>query len=121
MYTINKSAVISVNKNQANVDNFKYNEKAYKKSFIELLKKNYDLDNNLENKNGLISKISIEEYKIYKKGQSDKFTKEKNDDTVIHTVLKVKVKPIILRTILEEIFVFTIHEDVNLNMAKNEK
>lgn len=118
MYTINKAAVISVNKNQANIDKFTYNEKEYKKVFTELLKENYDLDDNLKNENGLISKVSIEEYKIYKEGQKDNFTNNKCDDAIIHTVLEVKIKPIILRSALEDIFVFTIHEDVNLNMAK---
>ena len=118
MYIINKSAVMSVNKNQANVDSFKYDEKELKKFFIESLKKNYDLNDELENKNGLITKLEIEDYEIYKKGKIDKFTNIKCDNRVIHTVVKVRVRPIILKSVLEDIFVFTIHEDVNLNMAK---
>lgn len=118
MYTINKVAVLSVNKNRANIDDFTYNEREYKKVFTKLLKENYDLDDNYENKNGLISKIKIEEYKIYTEGQKDNFSNLKSDDTVIHTVLEVKVRPIILRSVLEDIFTFTIHEDVNLNMVK---
>lgn len=118
MYTINKSAMIAVNKNKANIDMFSYNEEEYKKVFVKLLKENYGLDDKLENKNGLISKIDIEEYKIYNKGQIDKFTNVRCDDIVIHTVLKVKVKPIVLRKLFEKVFVFDIHEDVNLNMVK---
>ena len=66
MYLINKSAVIAVNKNYANVDKFSYNEKEYKKYFKESLQKNYDLNDNLENEQKLIKKIVIEDYKIYK-------------------------------------------------------
>ena len=118
MYTINKSATISVNKNQANIDNFTYNKSEYKKYFIESLRKNYSLSENLENKTGLIKKIEIEEYEIYKIGQKDNYTKERCENQTIHTVLKVKIKPIILERLFEDIFTFKIHEDVNLNMVK---
>ncbi len=121
MYTINKSAVIAVNQNQANIDNFTYNEKEYKKFFVKMLKENYNLNDDLENQNALINKVKIKEYVIYKKGKKDNFTGEKCDDATIHTVLDVKIKPIILQSILKDIFVFTIHEDVNLNMAKYNK
>jgi len=36
---------------------------------------------------------------------------------VIHTVVEVKVTPIIMREFLEDIFTFEVHEDVNLNTA----
>ena len=118
MYVVNKSAIISVNKNQANIDNFTYNKSEYKKHFIESLRKNYNLNENLENKTGLIKKIEIEEYEIYKIGQKDNYTKERCDAQTIHTVITIKIRPIILANLLENIFTFKIHEDVNLNMVK---
>ncbi len=119
MYTINKAAVIAVNQNLASMDYFTYQEKEYKKFFVKMLKENYHLDDDLESKNGLISKVTIVEYDIYQKGKKDGFTNEKCKDTVIHTVIKVKIKPIILKQMLSHIFTFTIHEDVNLNMAND--
>ena len=121
MYSINKSAIIAVNKNEANVDKFTYNEKEYKKYFENALRKNYNLDEDLENKKGLIEKITLEEYKILKKGNNDNFTKEKCDDTTIHTVIRIQIKPLILKSVLKDIFTFKIHEDVNLNMVKTKK
>ena len=50
--------------------------------------------------------------------QEDNFNNQKCDDNTIHTVITVKIKPIILKKELENIFTFKIHEDVNLNMAK---
>ena len=44
MYTINKSAIMAVNKNKANVDKFEYDEREYKRYFSQMLKKNYDLN-----------------------------------------------------------------------------
>lgn len=116
MYSMNKSAVIAVNKNKANTDRFSYNKNAYKDEFVKLLIKNYELDDNFSNEDKLITHISIEEYEVYNKNKKDNFTKKRCDERTIHTVLKVKVRPIILKEFLEEIFCFTIHEDVNLNM-----
>ncbi len=118
MYVANKAAVVSVNKNQANIDNFKYDEKEYKKYLKKALMKNYNLNDNLENPNALIKKIEIIDYKIYQKGELDSYTSEKCDNATIHTILKIEVKPIIMAETLEDVFTFTIHEDVNLNMAR---
>lgn len=117
MYSMNKSAVIAVNKNIANTDKFSYNKDAYKKEFMKLLIENYKLDDNFSNEDKLITHISVEEYEVYNKNKKDSFTKKRCDDRTIHTVIKVKIKPIILKEFLENIFCFTIHEDVNLNMV----
>lgn len=117
MYSIARSGIISVNKNQANVGNFKYDVKAYKTEFEKSLKENYKLNEDFENEEKLISKIKILEYKIYKKGEKDNFTKNKTSNRTLHIVLEVKLKPIIFRKLLEKIFVFKIHEDVNLNVV----
>lgn len=118
MYSLNRSAIIAVNKNKANIDNFSYDKNTYEKEFIELLKNNYELDDELKNENKLISKIEIVEYKVLEAKSKDTYTGKNLQTRTIHTVLKVKIKPIILRSILEEIFIFTIHEDVALNMLE---
>lgn len=115
MYSMNKSAIVAVNKYRTSMDEFSYSKVAYEKEFLKLLKSNYELNEDLENDKKLITAITIEEYNIYDKNQKDSFTKEKCNGRTIHTVLKVKIKPIILSELLEEIFVFTIHEDVALN------
>ena len=118
MYSLNKSAVISVNKYKTSIDDFSYNSKVYKNEFINGLKANYDLNDELENKDKLINKIEVIEYTIYEANKKDSYTKKRVDDRVIHTVLKVRITPIILKSFLEDIFVFTIHEDVVLNSMK---
>lgn len=117
MYSMNKSAIIAVNKNITNIDNFSYSKEAYKEEFLKLLKSNYELNDNFSNDKKLITHIDVEEYEIYKKNKKDAFTRKRTNNRVIHTVLKVKVRPIILKEFLENIFVFTVHEDVNLNMV----
>ena len=69
MYSMNKSAVIAVNKNKANTDRFSYNKNTYKDEFVKLLIKNYELDDNFSNEDKLITHISIEEYEVYNKNK----------------------------------------------------
>lgn len=118
VYSISKSGIISVNKNKANTGMFSYDTKTFKKELEKSLKDNYDLDDDMSNTEKLISKITIKEYKLYKKGQTDSYLKRRCENDTLHIVLDVKIRPIILRSFLENIFVFTIHEDVNLNMLK---
>ncbi len=120
MYSLNRSAIIAVNKYHTSIDAFSYDKYVYKQEFVKGLKSNYDLNDNLENENKLISKIEIVEYAIYGSGQKDSYTNKRSDDRVLHTVLIVKISPIILKSYLEDIFVFTIHEDVALNSMKTE-
>lgn len=115
IYSINKSAIIAVNKTETSIGNFSFNKKAYKNYFEEVLKANYDLDDDFCNKEKLISTVKIIEYDIYEKGSKDSFTDKKCENRVIHTVLEVKIKPIIMKEFFEKIFTFEIHEDVILN------
>lgn len=115
MYSMNRSAIISINKFEGSIDTFLYNEKIYQEEFLKNLKSNYTLDDNLENKDKLISKIEIIEYAIYEDNDKDSYTNERCDGRVLHTVINVKIRPIILKSILEQFFTFTIHEDVALN------
>ena len=115
MYSINKSAIIAVNKGITSREKFSYDKNAYKEYFVEMLKKNYQLDSNLENTQGVIQKVKILEYSIDKEGKKDKYTNKKLRDNTIHSVIEIKIKPILGLSQLESLFVFEIHEDVALN------
>ncbi len=115
MYSLNRSAIIAINKYETSIDNFSYNKNAYKNEFIKGLKSNYELNENLENEDKLISKVEIIDYEIYEDNRKDEYTGKRCDGRVIHTVMNIKIKPIIFKNLLENIFVFTIHEDVSLN------
>ena len=98
------------------MDDFSYHTKTYYQEFIHLLKKNYELDNELKNQEKLISGIEVIEYEIYEAQEKDSYTGNRTDGRVIHTVLKIKIKPVILAQQLENFFIFDVHEDVSLNM-----
>lgn len=116
MYSINKSAIISVNKGITSRQNFSYDKKTYEEYFVKMLRTNYKLNENLENAEGIVQKVNVIEYDIYSKGEKDSYQKAKVNDTTIHSVIEVKIKPIICSNLLKDIFIFEIHEDVTLNM-----
>lgn len=115
MYSMNKSAIISVNKGETSRYGFSYDRNSYKKCFEDLLKKNYKLDDDLKSKSGLIKEVKVVQYDVYNPGKKDKYTGKKLRDSTIHSVISVKVKPIIMEDLLENLFTFDIHEDVVLN------
>lgn len=117
MYSINKSAIIAVNKNETSIDKFSYNKKAYKTYFENTLKSSFNLNDNFENKENLIESIKIIEYEIIEKGKKDSFTNTKCENRIIHTLIEAKIRPIIMKDFFSKIFTFQIHEDVALNMA----
>ena len=121
MYSLNRSAVIAVNKYKSSIDAFSYDKDAYKTEFIKGLKNNYELNDSLENKDKLINKVEIIEYEVYSSNQKDSFTNKKSGTRVLHTVLKVKISPIIMKNFFEDIFIFTIHEDVALDSMKTNR
>ena len=66
MYSINKSAIISVNKGITSRDSFSYSKDAYKEYFIDMLKKNYSLNDDLKSSTGLVRSVDILQYDVYK-------------------------------------------------------
>lgn len=115
MYSINKSAIISVNKGITSRGEFSYDEKEFEEHFQKMIQANYGLNEELKNEDGLVQKVNIKEYKIYTKGKRDNYTKKRLKDTTIHSVIEVKIKPIVFEDMLENLFIFEIHEDVILN------
>lgn len=118
MYSINKSAIISVNKGITSRKKFSYDEITYKNYFEKMLIANYSLNKNLENSDGIVQRVKIIQYDIYNSGTKDRYTNNKVNNTTIHSVIEVKIKPIILENLLAELFTFEIHEDVALNMVE---
>ncbi len=119
MYSINKSAIISVNKGATSRSRIiDYDKKEYLNYFKEMIKKNYNLDDNLSNLNGLVQKVDIVDYEVYRKGKKDRYTNNRVDNTTIHSVIKVSIKPVIFEDLLKDRFVFDIHEDVSMNLVE---
>jgi len=115
MYSINKTAIISVDKGITSRESFSYDLNEYKNQFLKLIKKNYKLDDSFRNSNGVVEEIQLIQYEIIKPRKKDPCTKRKLDDMTIHSVVRVKIKPIFFEELLDQICTFEIHEDVVLN------
>ena len=76
------------------------------------------MDENLKSNDGLVQEVEIIEYKILDEGKRDSVTNKKCTDTTIHSVIKVKVNPLIMKNYLKDASTFEIHEDVVLNKVK---
>ncbi|MBO5143836.1 MAG: hypothetical protein J6C46_12755 [Clostridia bacterium] len=115
MYSINKSAIIAVNKGITSREKFSYDKETYEQYFKKMLSVNYNLNEDLKNEDGLIMQAKVLDYDVITKGKKDKYIGEIVKDTTIHSLIEVKIKPIIFKNLLEEQFTFEIHEDVILN------
>lgn len=114
LYAINKSAIISVNKGITSRQAFSYDTEAYRQYLEDMLRANYQLNENLENATGVVKRVKILEFQILKKGKKDSVTNQTIKSNTIHTVMEVTIKPIFLAEALESIFTFPLHEDVVL-------
>ncbi len=115
MFTINRSAVIALNKKYERGEISSINRDAYYDYFKKVLQYNYKLDNNLEAGNRLIEKIDILQYEYYTGSTVDDVTGKAIDEPTIHAQIGVRVKPIVFRTTFSELFYFRIHQDVKVN------
>ena len=118
LYSINKSAIIAVNKTSTSLGQFSYSKNDFELYLKKVLKSNYNLNEKLENESGLVQKVEVVDHIIYKINQKDSITKYKVVSPTIHTVIKVKIKPLLLANFLPDIFTFYIHEDVILDELK---
>ena len=115
MYSANKSAIVAVNKGVTSREAFSYNVRDLKSAFENHLIKNYNLNNHLENEDGLVQKIEIVEYGILDNGRKDSVTNQRSRGKTVHSVIRVQIKPLIMEEQMQEIFTFLVHEDVALN------
>ena len=115
MYSANRSAIVAVNKGVTSRNAFSYNVRDLKSAFENHLIKNYNLNNQLENKDGLVRKIEIIEYGILDNRRTDSITKQRSRGKTVHSVIKVQIRPLIMAEQMQDTFTFLVHEDVALN------
>ena len=119
MFNINRSAIIALNKEAMNENLNSIDRDDYYNYFKKVLQYNYGMDNNLEAGIRFIEKIDILEYEYYQTGQVDSVTGKTVTEPTIHTQIGVKVKPIVFRSILKDIFYFKVHQDIKVRKIKH--
>ena len=116
LYTLNRNAIIAVNKVEGKYGVYKYDEEKYLKQFKELLMKTYKLDDNLSNGSKFIQNIKIKEYKVLEVNDIDPVTKKKLTKDVIHVFTTIEYMPIIFKGLFPNNCVFEVHNDISIKM-----
>ena len=75
---------------------------------------NWDLDSKLKNGKSLIEEAKIKEVFVLEEGEVDWIAGDIKDNLVVHTVINVKIKPVIFKGLLEEKCKFDFHHDINI-------
>ena len=107
LYMINRNAIFSIQRDAMGEDI----EKFYELSEITATR---DKIKRLANGEGLIKSAKILNVFVLEEGEFDSITKKSVDNLTVHTEVKVKILPIIFKSILEEKYEVNIHEDYRI-------
>lgn len=116
LYNLNRSAIVSVNKVEGKYGIYQYDRKKYMQQFKELLKKTYNLNDNLQNGDKFIEEIRIIEYEVYNKGDVDTVTNKAIPNDMIHVLTSITYQPIVFRKIFANDCTFMVHNDISIEM-----
>jgi hypothetical protein len=78
------------------------------------MKQSWGLDGRLQNGQGLIKGAEIKSILILEEGDIDPVDKKSSDSLTVHTVIKVKVKPVIFESLLKNRSEFEFHTDLQI-------
>lgn len=116
LYNLNRSAILSVNKVEGKFGIYEYDKSKYMQQLVTLLRKTYNLDENLCNGSRGIEKIKILEYDIYRAGQVDNITNKIISNDVIHILTSIRYNPIIFKSLFPNDCTFKVHNDISIKM-----
>ena len=114
LYNLNRSAIISINKSEGKFGIYEYNKQEYQNLFLELLKKTYNLNDELKNGDRYIEKVEILEYEIYTSGNIDSVTGKRINSDIIHVVTSITYNPIIFKSLFPDNCTFVVHNDISI-------
>lgn len=115
LYLINRNAIFAIQKDLMGEDI----SCLYEEDLTELIEEgmivSWGLDNKLKNGKGLIEQAKIKDILVLEEGDFDPVKKLLNEELTVHTVIKVKVKPVIFKSMLENKCEFEFHTDLSID------
>lgn len=115
MFLINRSAILALNRDIEKREISSISRDDYYNYFKKVLEYNYNLDDNLKSGNRLIEQIDILQYEYFTTTTVDNVTGKTISEPTIHAEIGVKVRPIVFKNALADIFYFRIHQDVKVD------
>ena len=112
LYLINRNAIFAIQKDLMGEDiNYLYNDEL-RALIKDGIIASWNLDNKLKNGQGLIAEANIGQVLVIEEGEIDFVKKELSEELKVHTVIKVKVKPVIFQSLLKDKNEFEFHTDI---------
>lgn len=118
LYLINQNAIFAIQKDLMGEDFSCLYENELEELIAEGVKKSWGLNDKLKNGKGLIEEAKIKNILVLEEGEQDPIDKEIKDELTVHTAIKVKIKPVIFRSLIQDKSEFEFHTDLSINKIK---
>lgn len=118
LYLITKNAVFAIQRDLMGEDISCLYEDELEELIEKGIIKSWNLDDRLRRGKGLIEQAKISEVLVIEDGEQDPITKKVVNELTVHTVIKVKVKLLIFRSLLDDKSEFEFHTDLQINKIK---
>lgn len=115
LYLINRNAIFAIQKDLMGEDLSYLYEGELEELISDGIKTSWELNGRLKNGQGLIEEAKIENIVVIEEGDLDPVDKEISEELMVHTVIRVKVKPVIFRSLLEDKSEFEFHTDLQID------
>jgi len=115
LYLISRNSIFSIEKNVMGEDVNEIDEYDLKYYISNEIREAWNLGYGLQDGTGIIKSTDILELEVLDVGDEDAINGKKVTCLTVHMVVGVKVKPIILNKIFDDIFYFKLHEDLKLD------
>ncbi|MBE5813205.1 MAG: hypothetical protein E7314_06100 [Clostridiales bacterium] len=114
LYLINQNAIFAIQKDLMGEDISCLYEGELETLIAQGIKKSWELDGRLKNGQGLIKEAKIKNVLVLEEGDLDPVDKKLSDTLMVHTVIKVKIKPVIFESLLKDKSEFEFHTDLHI-------
>lgn len=114
LYLINQNAIFAIQKDLMGEDISCLYEGELETLIADGMKQSWELDTRLQNGQGLIRGAEIKNVLVLEAGELDPVDKTLSDSLMVHTVIKVKVKPVIFESLLKDKREFEFHTDLQI-------
>ena len=114
LYLINQNAIFAIQKDLMGEDISCLYEGELETLIANGMENSWGLDSRLKNGRGLIEEAKIKSILVLEEGDLDPVNKELSDSLMVHTVIKVKVKPVIFESLIKDKSEFEFHTDLQI-------
>lgn len=117
LYLVNRNAIFAIQRDLMGEDIESLNEDELEELISKGISISWGLDKKLRNGTGIIKEAKILDIEVLEDGEIDTITKKEIKNFTVHTVIKVKVIPMVFEELVGEKCEFNLHQDIKLEKA----